>query len=464
MISSSSRHTRLYISIYIQNVLFFAKKKKGTNESNYADGFYNSTGEWLEVILGGIDNRNIFGMSGAWAYTFTLSTNSRVDVSFDYELLFAPNYESNEFGQVIVTVDDLEERVVKSLTGDGFDGLFNPFDGMNGTAQETWFNIPAGTHTLYIGGFNNKKTFNNEVTRVLILQASLSVTPIAVNVNIACTMGANTGTTTNCGSFSPPPTNQCGTNILEAFFLFDGGSCDDSSNTQISDTCMEQQGSSFPLLPSNATLFVSCTNPTLTNNNVLLVTDRNGNTFGQTIQLGNEFLLTNPGPVIDVPNPTPRLPLPERVQCNIMFFQQQPFAYGMQTISFSSTELRFGETFGSLQLLDCDDLDCPPGTNDTAEFIIEIENIGNTDLNITMANFTLQDTQLNLIPQLPSGTILPVGDSQTLTLIVKIDLCIPGTFNATVTVETVAVSPPNVLTAIDTTTTQVIVAPVPALT
>ena len=130
----------------------------------YADGAWNSG--VLGVTLGGIDDADILTISGGWSQSFTLAVPTALTLSFDYNLIQASGFESDEFSQVRYSVDGGASVVVALLTGDG--------DG--GSAQTTGFQtfiadlgtLGAGTHTVTFGGFNNKKTFNDEVTEVLI--------------------------------------------------------------------------------------------------------------------------------------------------------------------------------------------------------------------------------------------------------------------------------------------------------
>ena len=130
----------------------------------YADGAWSSG--VLGVTLGGIDDADILTISGGWSQSFTLAVPTALTLSFDYNLIQASGFESDEFSQVRYSVDGGASVVVASLTGDG--------DG--GSAQTTGFQtfiadlgtLGAGTHTVTFGGFNNKKTFNDEVTEVLI--------------------------------------------------------------------------------------------------------------------------------------------------------------------------------------------------------------------------------------------------------------------------------------------------------
>ena len=144
---------------------------RGTNAPGYADGVWSAGS--LQVMLGGIDNVDIFGMSGGWEQSFTLSqTTDHVTISFLYNLTQTSEYEADEYSQVLVRVNDTlygqgSTDYVAQITGNG-----------NGGSSQTtgWqlFEVDVGTWTagvsyaVVIGGYNNKKTYGNESTEVRI--------------------------------------------------------------------------------------------------------------------------------------------------------------------------------------------------------------------------------------------------------------------------------------------------------
>ena len=144
---------------------------RDSNRPAYASGSRSDSEGALQVILGGRDNATILNMSGGWRTTFNLSAPKEVIVSFDYELTQRSDYERDEFSQVIVTVDDLQpggqgDDFVAQIVGNGNGG--NPRTTGRETFQANVGTLSAGGHTLTIGGFNNKKTFNNESTVILL--------------------------------------------------------------------------------------------------------------------------------------------------------------------------------------------------------------------------------------------------------------------------------------------------------
>jgi len=82
---------------------------RGTGEPGYASGAHLASGGLggggLRVTLGGIDGADINGMSGGWQVPFNLASAVDLQLSFQYNLTLTPEYESNEYGQVMVSLD-----------------------------------------------------------------------------------------------------------------------------------------------------------------------------------------------------------------------------------------------------------------------------------------------------------------------------------------------------------------------
>jgi chitodextrinase len=147
----------------------------GSDNPSYASGNYDSAGGFsgggLCVALGGIDNEDILDMSGGWKKAFTLSNPTEVILSFRYSLTQASDYESDEFSQVLMSLDG---SLYGQETYDYVDEIVG--NGNGGNPQTTGWRLfqvnsgilSQGDHTLIIGGYNNKKTYNNETTQVII--------------------------------------------------------------------------------------------------------------------------------------------------------------------------------------------------------------------------------------------------------------------------------------------------------
>jgi hypothetical protein len=153
---------------------------RGTSQPAYESGTYISSGGFLggglKVDLGGIDGNPVQGMSGGWQETFNLNLPSNVMLSFRYKLTQSPNYEPDEFSEVLVSVDGTlvgtgGNDYVARITGDGEGGP----DKTTGWQQvEIAIGALSGANfTLTIGAYNNKKTWLNESTELLIDDVSL---------------------------------------------------------------------------------------------------------------------------------------------------------------------------------------------------------------------------------------------------------------------------------------------------
>lgn len=155
---------------------------RGATRSSYASGSRVSTGGFtggaLRVLLGGINNTLINGMSGGWRRTFTLSAPTALTLSFRYNLDQGADYENDEFSQVLASVSGVlmgapPVDYVAQVAGNG----------NGGSAIGTGWQIvamplgtlPAGTHTLILGGYNSKKNSASERTTILVDDVTIVV-------------------------------------------------------------------------------------------------------------------------------------------------------------------------------------------------------------------------------------------------------------------------------------------------
>jgi parallel beta-helix repeat protein len=152
---------------------YFDDTFNDTNAPAYASGVridtggLNDTGA-LQITLGGIDNMLVKGMSGGWQKTFTVPLPGTFRVLFRYNITQSPNYETNETSRVRFSVDG-------EVFGPGNDSLITG-DGDGGPEIMTGWQLlertvtltEAGEHKLIIGGYNNRKDNQNEVTTILI--------------------------------------------------------------------------------------------------------------------------------------------------------------------------------------------------------------------------------------------------------------------------------------------------------
>lgn len=103
-------------------------------------------------------------MSGGWETSFTLTSAQEVVLSFAYNMTFSAFYESDEFSRVLVDINNGGEVTVAELIGGT--GIEQTTGWQTYTANLG--TLIAGTHTVVIGGHNNKITHNNEWTKILI--------------------------------------------------------------------------------------------------------------------------------------------------------------------------------------------------------------------------------------------------------------------------------------------------------
>jgi hypothetical protein len=155
---------------------------RGASQSNYASGSRISSGGFtggaLRVLLGGIDNNSISGMSGGWRRTFTLSAPAAVVLSFRYSLQQTADYESDEVSQMLASMDGVlagtsPADYAAQVAGNG-DGGSVVTTGWR-LFQKALGTLPAGTHTVTLGGFNSKKTTSSEQTTILVDDVTLTV-------------------------------------------------------------------------------------------------------------------------------------------------------------------------------------------------------------------------------------------------------------------------------------------------
>ena len=163
---------------------------RATNQPAYASGIHINNGGFsggaLQVDLGGINGNDILNMSGGWRRSFVVNSQNNVVVIFRYNLIQSPDYESDEVSQVLLSINGTlygtaSNDYVDTIVGDGNGG------GSETTGWKQAFiylgSLTTGTHTLTIGGFNNKKTTASETTQILIddvvVVHSANVGPIA---------------------------------------------------------------------------------------------------------------------------------------------------------------------------------------------------------------------------------------------------------------------------------------------
>jgi hypothetical protein len=125
----------------------------------------------LKIRLGGKDSMTVTGMSGGWRRSFTLETATELALSFNYELIQSSEYEADELSQALLMLDGKflgvgGNEFLAQFIGDG-NGGNNPTTGPQNHSVKLG-RLEAGTHSLVIGAYNNKKTAANEWIEMLI--------------------------------------------------------------------------------------------------------------------------------------------------------------------------------------------------------------------------------------------------------------------------------------------------------
>jgi hypothetical protein len=148
---------------------------RGTAQASYAEGSRVSSGGFtggaLRVLVGGVNRNLITNMSGGWRRTFALTAPATVTLSFRYNLDQGVDYESDEVSQVLASLNGVLRSVgpadwVAQVAGNGNGGSAITTGWQLATIELGV--LPAGTHTLMLGGFNNKKDAKSERTTILI--------------------------------------------------------------------------------------------------------------------------------------------------------------------------------------------------------------------------------------------------------------------------------------------------------
>jgi hypothetical protein len=150
----------------------FAFKANAFRNSNsnpkYATG--QNTSQYVVVKLGGLDDNDIYNITGGWQRSFNLSRASNVTIELKYQLEQTSEYEDDEYSHALCSVDGTLRG--KNSTVDYLDQVRG--DGNGGANRTTGFvtitlqvnNLAAGSHNIVVGGFNNQKTYHDEVTTI----------------------------------------------------------------------------------------------------------------------------------------------------------------------------------------------------------------------------------------------------------------------------------------------------------
>jgi outer membrane biosynthesis protein TonB len=141
-------------------------KFRGTANPLYASGARSTTAGAngsLRLYLGGVDVFDVRNMSGGFSKTFALTQPAVVSVDVLYQLIHPSAFESDESAQVLCSIDGV---LLRNPTQPLLDYIVQ----VNGTVPAktqtvgfttvslaTQTTLAAGSHTITVGGFLNKK-------------------------------------------------------------------------------------------------------------------------------------------------------------------------------------------------------------------------------------------------------------------------------------------------------------------
>ena len=134
-------------------------RRRGTSSAYSSGSLVN--GE-LSVRLGGTDDERVEDMIGGWVRAFSVAELAQsATIQFDFSISQSSNYETDEESGIYVEFDDVEVITVATsiLAGGGR---------KSGTAVVDLGRVTSGRHTVFVGVYNTKKTFNNEFTTATI--------------------------------------------------------------------------------------------------------------------------------------------------------------------------------------------------------------------------------------------------------------------------------------------------------
>ncbi|MGE0607077.1 MAG: DUF4347 domain-containing protein, partial [Pirellulales bacterium] len=182
----------------------------GTADPTKADGVYQAaggfTGGGLQVYLSAGPNAG--AVSGGWSNTFNATSAGEVVISLRYRLNMGEGFETDEYGEVVLTVDGT--RYGSDTNNTVFHMVGN--DNGGGTESSGWrqatirLNVTAGAHTVVIGAYGNQSTANDEWIELLLDDVSVSQTGNSRTVSITAVNDAPT--ITNSATVTLAATNE----------------------------------------------------------------------------------------------------------------------------------------------------------------------------------------------------------------------------------------------------------------
>ena len=132
----------------------------------------------LVVVLGGVDNDEIWEMRGGWSRDFFLKKSTPVQIMFGLRMTLTKGVDKGEDLQALVSIDG---ELIGPRTRQDYVSMLEGASGSRkqDTGYKTFtFNtgrIKAGKHTITIGGFLNTKNRKNEIARVYFRNVMVKV-------------------------------------------------------------------------------------------------------------------------------------------------------------------------------------------------------------------------------------------------------------------------------------------------
>ena len=156
---------------------------RSTAEPAYASGSYGGgfgeSGGGLRVNLGGVNGTDITNMSGGWSQSFNVPADATGTMSFSYRIWMDGDYESDEYSEVLASIDGAlagtgGNDYIVHVDGDGQGGA--NYDSGWQTVTIDLGSLTPGNHTITLGGYNNKKTTTDELTQIYFDNVSVVTT------------------------------------------------------------------------------------------------------------------------------------------------------------------------------------------------------------------------------------------------------------------------------------------------
>jgi hypothetical protein len=218
--------------------------------------------------------------------------------------------------------------------------------------------------------------------------------PCLVEVNIDCVLQDGT----SCNDVQIP-NGQCsdGTSIDVLTFTYMESTCEDSTNTQ-----PETTPDGRPICED----FGDITGPA-TINCVDLATERRMRVEPEVVELDSTFTVTT----------RDGEPLPNFIVCDVSNEDGDTIQTNIIDTS-GNTALFLTDMFGSFRTDSCDQVSCL----ETFTYNVELNNVGETDMDITVVDITFGGETESFLDDVPDKTLSP-GDSTTLEVEKEVNVC-----------------------------------------